>query len=64
MKRENEYLSEILFSQDEEANHFDNMKIVITQLMEKVNDEKQIDNVADCLRMADDILELELMTQD
>lgn len=64
MKRENEYLSEILFSQDEEANHFDNMKIVITQLMEKVNDEKQIDNVADCLRMADDILKLELMTQD
>ena len=64
MKRENEYLSEILISQDEEANHFDNMKIVITQLMEKVNDEKQIDNVADCLRMADDILELELMTQD
>lgn len=41
LKREDEYLSEILFGQDENCHHFDNMKQVINTLLRRIGEEKE-----------------------
>lgn len=63
MKRQNEYFSQILFSKDEYGHHFDNMKIVINQLIEKIGEERDVDNIGDCLKMIDDIYGYQMKMQ-
>ena len=40
MKTDNEYLSTLLFGADTTAHHFDNMKIEINELIERIGLEK------------------------
>lgn len=51
LKRDNEYLSEILFGHDGNGHHFDNMKYVINNLIEKIEVEKEQGNVEGCLKI-------------
>ena len=54
IKRDNEYLSEILFGQDEYGHHFDNMKFVINSLIDKIEVEKHQTSIQSCLKLTKD----------
>ena len=52
-----------MFSQDENGHHFDNMKVVINNLLAKIEAERASNNVSECLQLASEAFKYELMIQ-